>query len=119
MDGFRFYVPIGQAVNRAWLSEEWDRTPGTGLKASGRRSPLLAALALYWMSVAVLVWQSLQLNQGYLAYPLDDPYIHMADGEEPRAPRRVGCHAPRVQLDQLIAAVDGAAGGDLPPVWRR
>lgn len=35
-------------------------------------------MVVYWVSVALLVWQSLQLNQGYLAYPLDDPYIHMA-----------------------------------------
>lgn len=51
---------------------------GAGSTVPGRLSPLLAALVLYWMSVAILVWQSLQLNQGYLAYPLDDPYIHMA-----------------------------------------
>lgn len=40
--------------------------------------PLLVAMAVYWASVAILVWQSLQLTQGSLAYPLDDPYIHMA-----------------------------------------
>lgn len=50
----------------------------TGSTVPTKLWPLLAALALYWMSVAVLVWQSLQLNQGYLAYPLDDSYIHMA-----------------------------------------
>jgi hypothetical protein len=40
--------------------------------------PLLAALAAYWAGVAILVWLSLGLNQGHLAYALDDPYIHMA-----------------------------------------
>lgn len=50
----------------------------TGSTVPGRLSPLLVALVLYWMTVAVLVGQSLQLNQGHLAYPLDDPYIHMA-----------------------------------------
>ena len=50
----------------------------TGSTVPGRLSPLLVALVLYWMTVAFLVWQSLRLNQGYLSYPLDDPYIHMA-----------------------------------------
>ena len=52
--------------------------PGTGSTAPGRRSPLPAALAVYRISVAILVWQSLQLNQGDLAYPLDDPCGHVA-----------------------------------------
>jgi hypothetical protein len=40
--------------------------------------PLTVVLAIYWITVAAVVWHSVQLNQGYLNYPLDDTYIHMS-----------------------------------------
>jgi hypothetical protein len=43
-----------------------------------RHWPLIAALILYWIAVAALVWHAMRLNQGQWVYPLDDAYIHMA-----------------------------------------
>ena len=40
--------------------------------------PLAAALAVLWLTAAVLLGLSLQANQGHLVYSLDDAYIHMA-----------------------------------------
>jgi hypothetical protein len=40
--------------------------------------PLIAALLIYWATLAVLTALSLKRNQGHFVYTLDDPYIHMA-----------------------------------------
>ena len=43
-----------------------------------RHWPLLTAVAVYWATVGALLLISITLNQGHLAYALDDTYIHMA-----------------------------------------
>lgn len=40
--------------------------------------PLIIALIILWLTVALLLIFSLRQNNGYLVYALDDPYIHMA-----------------------------------------
>ena len=43
-----------------------------------RRWPLVAAVAVLWITVAVLAILSIKQNGGNLVYALDDAYIHMA-----------------------------------------
>ena len=40
--------------------------------------PLIIALIILWLTVALFLIFSLRRNNGYLVYALDDPYIHMA-----------------------------------------
>ena len=42
------------------------------------RIPLVLAVSLLLVVVAVVLWNSLTANDGHLVYALDDPYIHMA-----------------------------------------
>ncbi len=43
-----------------------------------RWTPVVVGLALYFLSVAIVLYQSLRRNEGCLAYAVDDAYIHMA-----------------------------------------
>ena len=40
--------------------------------------PLIAAVAVLWITILILFRESTVLNQGIFTYVLDDPYIHMA-----------------------------------------
>ncbi len=40
--------------------------------------PLFVALSLYGIAIFILLYLSIQQNQGQLIYPLDDSYIHMS-----------------------------------------
>lgn len=40
--------------------------------------PLVSITLIYWVIVAILIFISIENNQGHLIYPLDDTYIHMA-----------------------------------------
>src|SRR5213594_4378063 len=43
-----------------------------------RQWPIVAAVVLLWLSVALLIGPSMAQNDGHLVYPLDDTYITMA-----------------------------------------
>ncbi|MDD8019216.1 MAG: hypothetical protein PHP42_12655 [Bacteroidota bacterium] len=43
-----------------------------------RHWPLFISIGAYWATVIVLIILSTNVNNGYLIYPLDDTYIHMA-----------------------------------------
>jgi len=47
-------------------------------KAIAKHWPLVTALAILWLVVAVILILSVKQNEGHLVYALDDPYIHMA-----------------------------------------
>jgi hypothetical protein len=40
--------------------------------------PLIVALGVLWLTIAILLTLSIRLTQGRLIYTLDDPYIHMS-----------------------------------------
>ena len=40
--------------------------------------PLIAAVAVLWITILILFRESISLNHGIFTYVLDDPYIHMA-----------------------------------------
>jgi len=40
--------------------------------------PLIAALLVFWGTVALVLSSSVNSNDGHLIYALDDPYIHMS-----------------------------------------
>lgn len=40
--------------------------------------PVILAMAVLWITVAVLLGVCTERNQGHITYALDDPYIHMA-----------------------------------------
>jgi hypothetical protein len=40
--------------------------------------PVILAIAVLWITVAVLLGVCIERNQGHITYALDDPYIHMA-----------------------------------------
>ncbi len=40
--------------------------------------PLIAAVAVLWITILILFRESIYLNHGIFTYVLDDPYIHMA-----------------------------------------
>ncbi len=45
---------------------------------AGRHWPVIGAVAVFWLAMAVLLALSMRMTGGRLIYPLDDAYIHMA-----------------------------------------
>jgi hypothetical protein len=70
-----------------------------------RHWPAVAAVTIYWTATAVLLGQSLRLNDGHLIYPLDDAYVHMAI-------------ARNVALHHVWGVVrDGFSSSTSSPLW--